>query len=91
MKWVVRNKGDKEKPEYRCRLLAKESQKDEREDLIAKKVMFSSFASMPGLCLDFVDAVSLPPCESQEESTCGLPEEDHQDGMRAMGNWSTVR
>ncbi len=64
MKWVDTDKGDKEKPEYRCRLVAKETKKDKREDLLtatppleAKKALFSSFASLPGLCLDFIDVV----------------------------------
>ncbi len=48
VKWVDANEGDKEKPEYRCRLVAKEIEKDKREDLFAatppleaKKVSFS--------------------------------------------------
>ncbi len=64
MKWVDANKGDKERPEYRCRLVAKEVKRDRREDLFAatpppevKKVLFSSFASMPETCLDFIDLV----------------------------------
>ncbi len=54
MKWVDANKGDKEKPECRCRLVAKEIKKDERGYLFAatlpleaEKVLFSLFASMP--------------------------------------------
>ncbi len=56
------NQGDKENPEYRYRLVAKEIKRDKREDLVAatppleaKKVLFSLFASIPGLCLDFID------------------------------------
>ncbi len=35
VKWVDTNKGDKEKPEHRCRLVAKEIKKDMREGLFA--------------------------------------------------------
>ncbi len=58
--WVDANKGDMEKPEYRCTLVAKEIKKDKREDLFAatpplgaKKMLFSLWASVPGMCLDF--------------------------------------
>ena len=61
-KWVDANKVDKEKPEYRYRLVAKETKKDKREDLFAatppleaKKMLFSLLASVPGMCLDFGD------------------------------------
>ncbi len=61
VKWVDCNKGDKEKLEYRCRLVAKEIKKGKREDffaatppLEANEVLFSLFASMPGLCLDLL-------------------------------------
>ncbi len=64
VKWVDANEGDKEKPEYRCRLAAKEINKGKRDDMFAatpppeaKKVLFSLFASMPERCLDFIDAV----------------------------------
>ena len=64
VKWVDTNKGDKERPEYRCRLVAKEIKKDKREDLFAatppleaKKMLFSLWASIPGMCLDFGDVV----------------------------------
>ena len=33
--WVDANKGDKENPEYRRRLVAKEIKRDKREDLFA--------------------------------------------------------
>ena len=56
VKWVDANKGDKEKPEYRCRLVAKEIKKDKREDLFAatppleaKKMLFSLWANVLGL------------------------------------------
>ncbi len=35
VKWVDTNKGDTKKPEYRCKLVAKEIKKDKREDLFA--------------------------------------------------------
>ena len=35
VKWVDANKRDKEKPEYRCRLVAKEVKRDKQEDLFA--------------------------------------------------------
>ncbi len=61
VKWVDTNKGDKERPEFRCRLVAKEIKKDKREDLFAatppleaKKMLFSLWASMAGMCLEFV-------------------------------------
>ncbi len=60
VKWVDANKGDKEKAEYRCMLVAKETKKDKREDLFAapppleaKKMLFSLCASVPRMCLDF--------------------------------------
>ncbi len=53
VKRVDTSKGDKEKPEHRCRLVAKEI-KDKREGLFAaampleaKKSLFSLFASLP--------------------------------------------
>ncbi len=64
VKWSDANKGDKENPENHCRLVAKEVEKDTREDLFAvtppseaKKMLFSLWASMPGMRLDFGDAV----------------------------------
>ncbi len=62
VKRVDTNKGDKANPEYRCRLVAKEFKKDKREDLFAatpsleaKKMLFSLWASIPGMRLDFGD------------------------------------
>jgi hypothetical protein len=56
VKWVDTNKGDKEKPEYRCRLVEKEIKKDKREDLFAamppleaKRLLLSLWASVPGM------------------------------------------
>ena len=64
VKWVDTNKGGTEKPEYRCRLVAKEIEKDKREDMFAatppleaKKMLFSLWASVPGLRLEFADVV----------------------------------
>ncbi len=63
IKWVEAIKCDKEEPKYRCRLVAKTIKKDEREDLLAatpplaKKMLFSHWASVPGTCLDFGDVI----------------------------------
>ncbi len=64
VKWVDANKDDKEKLEYRCRLVAKEIKKDKRVDLFtatpppeAEKMLFSLWASVPGLCLVFGDVI----------------------------------
>ncbi len=61
---VDANKGDKEKPQYRCSLEAKEMKNDKREDLFAatppleaKNVLFLLFASIPEMGLDFTDVV----------------------------------
>ncbi len=80
VKWVDANKGDKESPEYRCRLVAKEIKKDKREDLLA---------AMPPLGSE-EDAVlalgkhardvfgfwrrgsCLPSREGKEKSVCGV-------------------
>ncbi len=58
VRWV----GDKENPEYRRRLVAKEIKKDEREDsfaakppLEAEKMLFPLWASLPGTRLEFGD------------------------------------
>ncbi len=37
VKWVDTNKGDKEKPEYRCRLVAQETKKDKREEFVLRQ------------------------------------------------------
>jgi hypothetical protein len=62
VKRVDANKGDKGSPEYMCRLVAKEIKKDRWEDLVAvapsleaKKITYSLWARMPGMCLDFGD------------------------------------
>ncbi len=51
-RWVDTNKGDEEKPEYRCRLVVKEIKKDKREDLFAAmpplEVKRTSFSVCPG-------------------------------------------
>ncbi len=83
------NKGDKENPEYRCRLVAKEIKWDKREDLFAatppleaKKVLFSLFANMPGLCLDFTDVMrAYFHAKARREVYVELPKEDQQEGM----------
>ncbi len=61
VKRVDTNKGDEEKPEYRGRSVAEEIQKDKRDaagpPLEAKKSLFSPWASVPGMRLDFEDVV----------------------------------
>ncbi len=64
VKLMDTSKGDKEKLEYRCRLVSKEIKKDRREDLRAatppleaKKLPCSPRASVPGMRLDFGDVV----------------------------------
>ncbi len=64
VKWVDANNRDEEKPEYRCRIVAKEIKKDKREELSAatlpleaKKMLFSLWASMPGTRLEIGDVV----------------------------------
>ncbi len=60
--WVDASKGDRAKPEYRCRLVAKQAKRGERKDLFgatppleAKKALFSLLASLPGLPLGIID------------------------------------
>ncbi len=87
---VDTSKGDKEKPEYRCRLVSKEIKNDKREDLfaatpplVAKKLFFSLFASSLGLCLDVIDvARSYFHAKARRRARVDLPKQDHQDGMR---------
>ncbi len=64
VKLVDTNKGDKENPEYTCRLVAEEIKKDKREFLFAtpahleaKRILFSLWANMLGMCLDVGDEV----------------------------------
>ena len=88
VKWVDTNKGDKEKPEYRCRLVAKEIKRDKREDLFAatppleaKKALFSLWASVPGMCLDFGDVVrAYFHARARRRVYVDLPEEDFEEG-----------
>ncbi len=90
VKWVDANKGDMEKPEYRCTLVARESDKDKREDLVAatppleaKKVLFSLCASMPEMCLEFVDAVrAYFHAKARRDVYVDLPKEDCQEETR---------
>jgi hypothetical protein len=76
VRWVDTNKGDKEKPEYGCRVVAKEIKKDKHEDLFAatpplkaKRSLFSLWASVPGMCLDFGDVVRAYSLERAGKST----------------------
>jgi hypothetical protein len=113
MKWVDANMGDKEKPEHRCRLVAEEIKKDKREDLFAatppleaNMVLFSLFASMPEMCLDFADAVQAYfHAKARRDAHVDLPKEDHQEETHSnlrgrctargmlfrIGSWSTLR
>ncbi len=57
VKWVDTNKGEKENPEHRCRLVAKEIKSDKRKDLFAapppleaKTILFLFSASIPATC-----------------------------------------
>ncbi len=81
------SKGDKDKPEYRRRLAAKEIKRDKREDLFAatppseaKRVLSSLFASTPEMCLDFIDAVrAYFRAKARRSVYVELPIEDHQE------------
>ncbi len=92
VKWVDTNKGDKERPEYRCRLVAKEIKKDKREDLFAatppleaKKMLFSLWASMPGMCVDFRDVVrSYFRAKAGRKVYVELSKEDSEEGKRGL-------
>ena len=42
VKWVDTNKGDKENPEHRCRLVAKEIKKDQRGGLVCSNAPLRS-------------------------------------------------
>ncbi len=107
------SKGDKERPEYRCTLVAKGIRKDKRSDLLAatppaeaEKVLFSLFASSPGLCLDFIDVARAYVHATSRRRVCvDLLMEDHHDVMRGRlkkamngremphrtGSWGTAR
>ncbi len=88
--WADTNKGDKEKPEYRCRLVAKEIKKDKCEDLFAaappleaKKMLFSLWASVPGLRLDFRDVVrAYFHARARRKAYVELSTEDFEEGKR---------
>jgi hypothetical protein len=62
---------------------------DKREDLFAatppleaKKILFSLWASCPGLCLDFVDVVrAYFHARARREVYVDLPAEDYDEGM----------
>ncbi len=88
VKWVDANRGDKDKPEYGCRLVAKEVKKEKREDLFAatppleaKKMLFSLWASVPGMCLDFRDVVcAYFHARARRKNYVGLSKEDFEEG-----------
>ncbi len=87
VKWVDENKGEAKQPEYRSRLVAKEIKHDEREDLFAatppleaKKSLFSLFASMPEMRLDFIDVVRVYfHARARREMHVELPRGDHEE------------
>ncbi len=87
---VDAKKSDKEKPEYRCRLVAKEINRGKWEDLLAatppleaKRVLFSLFASMPETPLDLIDlARAYLRAKARRDAHVELPEEDQQEKMR---------
>ena len=88
VKWVDTDKGDKDKPEYRCRLVAKEIKEDKREDLFAatppleaKEMLVPLWASVPGLCLDFGDVVRAYFHAKARRKVCvELSKEDFEEG-----------
>ncbi len=90
VKWVDANKDDNTKPEHRCRLVAKETEKDKREDLFAatpqleaKKVLFSLLASKPEMCLNFISVVwPYFHAKARRDAYANLPKEDHQEETR---------
>ncbi len=89
--------GGKEKPEYRCSLVAKEIKQDKRGDLFAatppleaKKVLFSIFASLPGLCLNFIDVTrAYLHAKARRRVYVDLPEEDQQTGAHGTLKMAT--
>ena len=91
-KRVDANKGDEEKPDHSCRLVGKEIEKDKREDLFAasppleaKKMLFSLWASMPGMCLDFGDVVrAYFHARARRRVYVELSKEDVEEGKRGL-------
>ncbi len=70
VKWVGTNKGDRENSDYRRRLVAKEIQK-----------VFSLWASVPGLCLDFGDVVrAYFHAKARSKAYVELSKEDFEEG-----------
>ena len=93
---MIANKGDKAKPEYRARLVAKEIKKDIRDDLFAamppleaKKVLFSLSQSLPGNSqgayeLFFIDIKrAYFHAKAIRDVYAELPEQDSAPGMWA--------
>ncbi len=85
---------DKEKPEYRCRLAAKEIKKDKQEGLFAatppleaKRVLSSLFACISEMCLDFIDVVrAYFHGRASRDVDVDLSREDHQEEMCGKGD-----
>ena len=77
--------------------MAKKIKKDTREDLFAatpsleaKRMLFSLWASMPGMCLDFGDvARTYFHAKARRKVYVDLPAEDFEEGMRGRRrtNW----
>ncbi len=82
VKRVDTNKGDKEKPEYRCRLVAKEINQDKQEDFArgdpatgGQKSVVLDGCELAQIMFGFHRRrEGLPPREGQEESVCGFAE-----------------
>ena len=94
-RWVDTNKGDRDHPEYRCRLVAQEIKTDRRDDLFAatppleaKNMLVSIVASDVGMRgsermkLDFIDVRrAYFHAKARRKVYVRLPKEDHEDGM----------
>ena len=89
VKWVDTNKGDKENPEYRCRLVAREIKMDKKEyffaatpPLEAKKMLFSLLECCEEMSLDFIDAVRAHfHARTRRRVYVELPREDYEEEM----------
>ncbi len=98
VKWVNANKGDKENSEYQCRSVAKEIKKDKREGLLAatptleaKKMLFSLWASIPGMRLDFGDVARACLHAKPRRSVCGFVGGGFRGGQARIAQEGHVR
>ncbi len=86
--------GDEENPEYFCTLVAKNIKKDKREDLSeapppleAKALLFSFWASVPGMRLDFGDVVrAYFHARARRRAHVELSKEDFEEGRHGLLN-----